>query len=240
MDRDVELNLIARALAGDRTATGELIRGHQGALYSYMLRMTRRVDVAEDLTQEALYKAIKNLSRYDTRWRFSTWLFTIARRLWMNVMERRTPAYDTELMDAMPCVQPVWSLAGWTAERSDAAERTRVVIERAMETLPDAQREAVVLCHQLGWSLKLASELMGLPEGTIKSHLFRARVTLREHLSAWYAREGENSQDDERAATSGSRWRAGGTGGTGGTFGGITRHGARDGMRENRRREDGP
>lgn len=212
MERDVELNLIQRALAGDRFATGELIRAQQGPLYAYMLRMCRRVDLAEDVTQEALYKAIKNLHRYDARWRFSTWVFTIARRLWLNMQDRKSPAYDSDLMDVMPSVAPVWGLSGWAPEQRDGAAQARVVIERAMDALPDVQREAVVLCHQLGWPLKLAADLMGLPEGTIKSHLFRARGTLREQLASWYAREhrarqrdDEHEQEIEPDATSGVR-----------------------------------
>lgn len=233
MEREVELNLIRRALAGDRTATGDLIRGHQGPLYAYMLRMCRRTDLAEDVTQEALYKAISNLRRYDARWRFSTWLFTIARRLWMNMQERKAPAYDSELLEAMPGVAPVWAVTGWLTEQRDDGARTRAVIERAMDKLPDVQREAVVLCHQLGWPIKLASELMGLPEGTIKSHLFRARMTLREQLSTWYARESSGSKDEEQAVMSVTRWSGGGG------RGGAGRSGARHEANDMQRRENG-
>lgn len=229
MERELELNLIQQALAGNRVATGELIRGHQGPLYAYMLRMCRRTDLAEDITQEALYKAIKNLSRYDPRWRFSTWLFTIARRLWMNMQERRTPAYDSEMLEAVPGMGPVWGVTGWVTEQRDEGAKARDVIERAMNALPDVQREAVVLCHQLGWPLKLASELMDLPEGTVKSHLYRARITLREQLSAWYSRESRGVQEDEQAATSVARWSGGGVG----------RSGARHEARDMHRREDG-
>lgn len=234
MEREVELNLIQRALAGDRTATGDLIRGHQGPLYAYMLRMCRRTDLAEDVTQEALYKAIKNLSRYDARWRFSTWLFTIARRLWLNMQERKAPTYDSEMLEAVQGVAPVWTLSGWVAEEQKDGARTRDVIERAMNTLPDVQREAVVLCHQLGWPLKLASELMGVPEGTVKSHLFRARITLREHLAQWYARESGTGQEDEQAAASVGRWGEGRRGGAGG------RSGMRHDGRGKQRRENEP
>jgi RNA polymerase sigma-70 factor, ECF subfamily len=189
MERQAEIMLIRRSLAGDSAATAQLVRAHQGPLFAYMLRMCKRREAAEDVTQEALYKAVKNLARYDARWRFSTWLFTIARRLWMNWSERKSPKIDSELIEALPSVKPVWGLSGWTAEQRDETQNVKAVIEQAMQSLPDAQREAIVLCHQLGWPVKLAGELMNMPEGTVKSHLFRARATLREQLSAWFARE---------------------------------------------------
>jgi RNA polymerase sigma-70 factor (ECF subfamily) len=202
MDRDAEILLIRRSLAGDRAATGDLIRAHQGALFAYMLRMCKRTDLAEDVTQEALYKAIKNLPRYDSRWRFSTWLFTIARRLWMNMQERKAPSYDSDLIDTVPGSDNAWSVTTWATQSHDGSSNSRNHIDAAMNALPDVQREAVVLCHQLGWPLKLAAQLMGLPEGTIKSHLFRARATLRQELAVWYARERRDSQDSRDSGDS--------------------------------------
>lgn len=186
MEREQEVNLIERALAGDDRAAGQLLQSHAPGLTLYLLRMCKHREIAEDVAQEAMYRAIKNLDRFDKRWRFSTWLFTIARRLWLNLHDRRSARSDSELIDALPNLKPVWELRGWSAEERDAAETSREVLDRALEKLPDVQREAVVLCHQLDWPVKLAGHVMGLPEGTVKSHLFRARAVLRAELAAWY------------------------------------------------------
>ena len=73
-----ENRLIRRAQRGDGAAIEELIREHQGALYGFMVRLSGRPDVAEDMVQEAFVRVIKNIGRFDTRFRFSTWIFTIA------------------------------------------------------------------------------------------------------------------------------------------------------------------
>ncbi|HIB69134.1 MAG TPA: sigma-70 family RNA polymerase sigma factor, partial [Phycisphaerales bacterium] len=98
MDRNEERALIERAIAGERIAAGDLIRAHQRSVYAYILRMSGRPDVAEDIVQEAFVRVLGNLHRFDFRFRFSTWLFTIARRLYMNAMAKNRPAYDTDFV----------------------------------------------------------------------------------------------------------------------------------------------
>ena len=71
--RSLETKLIAQAKQGDGHAIAELIRAHQDALYAFILRMSHRPEIAEDIVQEAFVRVLKNLDRFDTRFRFSTW-----------------------------------------------------------------------------------------------------------------------------------------------------------------------
>jgi RNA polymerase sigma-70 factor (ECF subfamily) len=187
LDRDRELELVQGAVGGDPHATAELARSMQGPLYSYLLRMSRSSHVAEETTQEALYRAIKHIERFDSRWRFSTWVFTIARRLLSNAQQRKSPRIDSELVERAAPVAPIWGVHGWTQERGaeslEQQRKQRMHIDRAVGMLPESQQEVVVLFHQLDWSIGQISELTGLAEGTVKSQLHRARVTLRELLS---------------------------------------------------------
>src|SRR5215470_10137955 len=96
MTRAEERALIERAIAGDRAAAEACVRAHQASLYAYMLRMSGRPDVAEDIVQDAFVRALTNLDRFDFRFRFSTWLFTIAKRLYVNACQKHKPAYDSE------------------------------------------------------------------------------------------------------------------------------------------------
>ena len=89
MERNEEHALIREAIAGDRDAMGALIRNYQPSLNAYMLRLSGRPDVAEDICHEAFVRVMTNLHRFDFRYRFSTWLFTIARRLYVNAMQKR-------------------------------------------------------------------------------------------------------------------------------------------------------
>lgn len=184
MERAQEQALVVKAAAGDRHAASSLIQAHQASLYCYLLRVTGRRDIAEDVTQEAFYRALKSLDRYDPRWRFSTWLFTIARRVWLNARDRRGPSYNSDLLARTDDVRPVWGLHGWVEPASEEQALQRRALERAMAELTDLQREAVVLFHQMDWPIKVVSLVMDLPEGTVKSHLFRARARLREVLAS--------------------------------------------------------
>ena len=78
-----------------------LIAAHQEALYAFMLRLSGKPHVAEDVVQEAFVRVLRNIDRFDTRFRFSTWLFTIAKRLYVNAMQKHRPAYDTDVVGAV-------------------------------------------------------------------------------------------------------------------------------------------
>lgn len=177
MDREQENELIRRAVAGDREAAAMCIRAHQGALYSYILRMSGRPDVAEDVVQEAFVRVLTNLDRFDPRYRFSTWIFTIARRVYLNMVQKHRPASDSDT---------VARVADARSDEFDSADDRlweASQLDRALRQLNETQREAVILFHQFDWSIALIAQYLDLPEGTIKSHLHRGRRRLRELLS---------------------------------------------------------
>lgn len=176
MDRTEERDLIERAIAGERQAAGDLIRAHQRSVYGYILRMSGRPDVAEDIVQEAFVRVLGNLHRFDFRFRFSTWLFTIARRLYMNAIAKNKPVYDTDFVGSM-------GNANAQSESSIFADERQTVqhdaLQQALLTLTDEQREIIILFHQLDWPIALIASHLEMPEGTIKSHLHRGRKRLR-------------------------------------------------------------
>lgn len=176
-----ERALIRRVLAGDRGAAEELVKAHQGSLYAYMLRMTSRPEVAEDVVQEAFVRAFVHLKRYDPRFRFSTWLFTIAKRLHVNACQRLAPAFDT---DTVGMFAGKLAGVGDVAERAERGQGVRDALDSAMTALTDDQREAIVLFYQLDWSVEQIAEYLDQPEGTVKSHLHRGRRRLKETLEA--------------------------------------------------------
>ncbi len=181
MERQRERELIRRAAAGDRDAAAETIRAFQPSVYAYILRLSGRPDVAEDIVQEAFVRVLANLDRFDERYRFSTWLFTIARRLYVNAMQKLRPAYDSDLVGAWGGSD---AAPGEPVERAEAREQARGSLQRALMVLPLAQREVVVLFHQMDWPIALIAKHLEMPEGTVKSHLHRGRRRLREALVA--------------------------------------------------------
>ena len=98
MNRREEHVLVRKAAEGDRRAIEALIRAHQDSLYAFILRMSGRPETAEDIVQEAFVRVLRNLHRFDDRFRFSTWLFTIGKRLYMNAAQKLGPAYDSATM----------------------------------------------------------------------------------------------------------------------------------------------
>jgi RNA polymerase sigma-70 factor (ECF subfamily) len=179
MTRGEERDLIERARAGDRDAAEAFVRAHQGSLYLYMLRMSGRSDVAEDVVQEAFVRVLTNLDKFDFRFRFSTWLFTIAKRLYVNMCQKHRPASDTDL---------VGSRAGADAGPEHAVDSgetlsgARCAIEEALLSVPAEQREVIVLFHRHGWPIALIASHLDMPEGTVKSHLHRGRRRMREAI----------------------------------------------------------
>ncbi|MEN0019845.1 MAG: RNA polymerase sigma factor [Planctomycetota bacterium] len=181
MERAEEREMMRKAAAGDREAAAKCIRTFQPSVYTYILRMSGRPDVAEDIVQEAFVRVLTNLHRFDDRYRFSTWLFTIARRLYVNACQKMKPRYDTSIVDG-------WGAKPMPPEASiddgDAMSHARSSLNRVLQELPATQREVIVLFHQLDWPIALIAEHLGMPEGTVKSHLHRGRKKLRDLLEA--------------------------------------------------------
>jgi RNA polymerase sigma-70 factor (ECF subfamily) len=211
--------MLASNLKRAQAFTRQLVRAHQGPLYSFLVRLSGRRDLAEDITQEAFVRAIQHLHRFDFEHRFSTWLFTIARRVYWNVSEKHAPVPVGDALEGLHefdlAKHGAWARAA--AEVSQGLElqeeRTRSgkVLQAALLELPPVQREIVVLFHQQGWSIALLSSALSMPEGTVKSHLHRARVRLRELVmfTGGDTAEGLGSNDNGNASGSGQAQQAG-------------------------------
>ncbi len=194
-----ERDLIRRTLDGDRGAANALVKAYQGPLFGYMLRITGRADVAEDVVQEAFVRALTHLHRYDERFRFSTWLFTIAKRVYVNSRQKLAPVFDSEAA-AIGGESQDASRRGSTAHDDyehnagdGSTDRAGAALRAALASLSPDQREVVVLFYQVQWPVEQIGEYLDVPVGTVKSHLFRARTKLRTELAendavvAWLA-----------------------------------------------------
>ena len=91
MDPKTERATIRRAQQGDRDAIAELIKSYQRPLEAFLFRLCGKSELAEDLAQESFVRVIKSLDRFDERFRFSTWLFTIGKRLLVNYLQKMRP-----------------------------------------------------------------------------------------------------------------------------------------------------
>lgn len=197
-----ECRLIREARKGNGSAIAALIEAHQPSLYAFMLRLSGRPDVAEDVVQEAFVRVLRNLDRFDDRFRFSTWLFTIARRLYVNQRQRLQPRYDSDAIS--DCRDRRHDQApGEETDRLESMRTIRELIEEALADLPELPREIVLLYHQQSWSISDIAAHLRLPEGTVKSHLHRARKRMQKCMLN-RAGLGENAGLDESRDTPGA------------------------------------
>jgi len=172
LDAKTERLTIEKARRGDRDAIAALIHAYQRPLEAFLLRLCGKHELAEDLAQEAFVRVIKSLDRFDDQYRFSTWLFTIGKRLLVNAQQKMKPTADSEIVEyrAGDARTPLAEV-----ESAERVERITTLVDIAIGALGSPQREIVLMFHQQGWSVQRIGEELGMPEGTIKSHLFRAR-----------------------------------------------------------------
>jgi len=161
--------LVRRAQRGDRAAFDELVVRHRDRVYAVALRLTRNPADAEDALQDTFLNAYRALGRFGGRARVSTWLYRIAANASYDVINRRH-GRDQALEDRLD--DPA------APGDSFAQSAQRQALERALAALPDEFREAVVLCDIAGLGAGEAAELLGVPAGTVKSRVFRARALL--------------------------------------------------------------
>ncbi len=176
---DDEPQLIERAKAGDGAAAGEIVERYQRRIYTLCLRILGDADAAEELTQETLVKALTGLERFDGRAQLGTWLHRIA----TNACYSRIRSDRVRSKGRVPWPESGEPEAKQGVQRNegalDAGQRRRSVAMALGQIQPE-HRVVLVLRDVQGLEYEQVAEVLGVPVGTIKSRLFRARVALRE------------------------------------------------------------
>ena len=160
---DEDLALSRRAAAGDSAAFAALVEKHERPLRAFLSRMGA-AEIADDIAQEAFLKAWRAAGQYDGIARYSTWLTSIAWRCRLDELRRRPRAQVEQETDH--------------SEHQGVAE-----IRDMLERLSENERASLVLCDGHGWTHQEAAELLGLPLGTLKSTVARAKSKCREMWS---------------------------------------------------------
>jgi RNA polymerase sigma-70 factor (ECF subfamily) len=175
-----DYELVARALTGTDTSFEELVRRYQRPIVSYVYRMTGDYDAALDLTQEVFIKVYGSLARYRAEFKFSTWIYRIAHNAAIDYLRRCGPRTQ-ELETEDGYVRPIPSGVLTPEQESEHKER-RAEIEDVIRQLPAAYRELIILRHGHDLSYDEIAEVTGLPLGTVKNRIFRAREAMRSPL----------------------------------------------------------
>ena len=177
--------LVELALDGDEEAFGLLVRRYQRRLTAFLSQLVGDLELARELSQEAFVRAWSALSRFDPRYRFSTWLFRIAHNLGIDQLRRRrlktVSLYRTDAEgDEVEVVAPDTEKdpLGHLENHALASELRQVIDELRPE-----YRELVLLRHFAGLSYQEIADFKEMPLGTVKNKLFRAHSVLRNALA---------------------------------------------------------
>jgi RNA polymerase sigma-70 factor (ECF subfamily) len=189
-DPDPDALLMLRVKRGDRAAFVELVEKYKQPVMNLVYRTLHDATEAEDLAQIVFLQVYKSAQRYESRAKFSTWLFTIARNLCLNEIRRRSrhPADSLEeahaehedqprqqFEDQSNVLPPEQLLHGELAQK----------IEEALAGLPENQRTAILLCRQEELSYEEIAEILGCSLSATKSLIHRGRETLKEKLKPY-------------------------------------------------------
>ncbi len=182
-----DIELVVRALGGREDGFEELVRRYQRPIVAYVYRMVGNYDSALDLTQEVFIKVYNSLTRYRPEYKFSTWIYRIAHNSAIDHLRRngaaRTEELEVEGEGGQMFEKPLASKSPTPEQESERRER-RAEIEEVVCLLPSAYRELIVLRHSHDMSYDEIAEVTGLPLGTVKNRIFRAREAMRELLVA--------------------------------------------------------
>lgn len=173
--------LIAGAIDGRPDGFEELVRRYQRPITSYVFRMLGDYESALDVTQEVFIKVYNSLTKYSAEYKFSTWLYRIAHNAAVDHMRRNsiTPqSLETENADGSYQIQI--ESRGASPEQDRERSEWRTEIEAVVRCLPTAYRDLILLRHARDLSYDEIAEVTGLPLGTVKNRLFRAREMMRE------------------------------------------------------------
>jgi RNA polymerase sigma-70 factor (ECF subfamily) len=178
------------ALAGWEASYRELLRRYERPVFSLIYRMVRDRELAEDLTQETFVKVLNALDQYRPEYKFSSWIFKIANNAAIDHLRRREP--ETLSIDGGPDAVTAESIKATALQLGSQSETPLdeieardlgSAIERAIGALRPEYRACIILRHIEGRPYEEIAEALGLPLGTVKTYIHRARNELRQALA---------------------------------------------------------
>jgi RNA polymerase sigma-70 factor (ECF subfamily) len=179
---DTETSLIEQAQHGDRNAYGELVRRHYQGVVRVVVRMCADPGLAEDAAQEAFTRAWLNLQYFEPRACLRNWLYRIAINAALDVLRRKVEEPLTDEQDQMI------SDRAQDPETILIEKEQAMHVQRALQSLPEAARAALVLREYGGLSYQEIAGVLEVPVGTVMSRLNYARNRLQEILLVSHAR----------------------------------------------------
>lgn len=173
MNKDGDAVLVNDCKRGDRRAMSQLVSHYQQPVFNAAYRILGNLDDAADATQTVFLKVFEHISDYDEKFKFFSWIYRIAVNESLNQLKKRRSQQSLDDSEVSPWQGP--------AEELDS-KRLRERVQDALMSLGDDYRTVVVLKHISFCSYQQISEILQLPEKTVKSRLYSARQLLKKTL----------------------------------------------------------
>jgi RNA polymerase sigma-70 factor, ECF subfamily len=182
--------IVALARQGREPAYRELIGRYQRPVFSLIYRLVRDREKSEDLAQETFIKVLNAIDRYDPSYKFSSWIFKIAHNTSLDHLRKKEP--QTLSLEGSPHAESaadqeasvIQALSTEETPEDYAASRELgATLEVAIGKLRPEYRTAIIMCHVEGRPYEEIAETMGVPLGTVKTYIHRARNELKKDLA---------------------------------------------------------
>jgi len=194
MSMKSESELIGLLKDGDVKAMEPLMQQYKDYVYTIVIQMVKNNSVAEELTQDVFVKVFKKIDSYQEKSKFSTWLYTVTYRTCLNYLEKKKIVFnmsDISASDENTENTPDFIMdQEFVTSISEVEEKERQrIIWQAIDEIPEQQGVIITLHYLQQFSVKEIADLMGVPDNTVKTHLFRGRNSIRLNLEKYFSRE---------------------------------------------------
>ncbi len=177
-------------VAGDRAEFARLVDAYSSPIYRLGLRMLGNPQDAEDVLQNTFLNVLTHIAEFEGRSSLATWLYRIAANEALMLLRKKKPEVNLEDMEAGDEAEDLTptQFVDWSALPEDQllSGEGKHLLDQAIESLPELMRIVFLLRDVEGLSIKETAEALNLTETNVKTRLLRARLFLREQLSAYY------------------------------------------------------
>lgn len=185
LSKQEDLTLISRALENDQSAYQSLMKKYQRLVQNLVYKMISNKDDVEDLTQEAFIKAFNSLEKFDREYAFSTWLYKIASNNCIDYLRKKklnTFSIDKEISQSDEDLRFEIPDEDFKPDRDIMQNQRTIFLQKAIDSLPAKYKQVILLRHKDEMEYEEIAKALGVPIGTVKAHLFRARELLNRYL----------------------------------------------------------
>lgn len=172
-------SLIEKSLAGDKEAFAQLFNKNRQAVKRLLVVLSNNEFDSNDLLQETFIKAFLNLNKYNKEYPFHVWLSAIARNTFLDYVRRRTARSNMMLLD----YETIHEILDENTEQRILKDELKEQVAIQIENLPPRYRKILELRYYVGYDYHEIAAELEIPEGTVKTNLFRAKAELKNQIN---------------------------------------------------------